>query len=85
MKIEKERLQLQKEVKELRKEVYEGKSFVKDIISDGTKKFATKAVDNIESQGAKWIAVNVLHNPELGNMFVPDKGKKNDDKKDDNK
>ena len=85
LKIEKERLQLQKEVKELRKEVYEGKSFVKDIISDGTKKFATKAVDNIESQGAKWIAVNVLHNPELGNMFVPEKGKKNDDKKDDNK
>ena len=82
LKLEKERLQLQRDVKELRKEVYEGKSFIKDVFTEGTKKSLTKAVDNMESQGMKWVAINVLHNPELGNMFVPDKNNKKDDKKD---
>ena len=43
LKAEKERLQLQKDVKQLRKDVYSGQSFVKTVMTNASQQFLTKA------------------------------------------
>ena len=43
LKLEKERLQLQKDVKQLRHDVYVGESFIKDVMKDAGKKALTDA------------------------------------------
>lgn len=70
LKIKKERLQLQKDVKQLDKKVNEGRSFVQSVIKDGTKQFMTKAVSGVESYFAKQLVGETLNKPELANAII---------------
>lgn len=86
LKAEKERLQLQKDVKQLRNDVYGGKSFVKQVMSDAGKQVLTKATAGVMSYGAKKFVSDVLGNPELANAVVNGSAAKQDQqKKDDQK
>lgn len=86
LKAEKERLQLQKDVKQLRNDVYGGKSFVKQVMSDAGKQVLTKATAGVMSYGAKKFVSDVLGNPELANAVVNGSaGGGQSDKKDDKK
>ena len=88
MKAEKERLQLQKDVKQLRNDVYGGQSFVKSVMKDASKQFLTKAVSGAMSYSAKQFITKELKNPELANAIVSggasggQQQKKDDEKKD---
>lgn len=70
LKAEKERLQLQKDVKQLRNDVYGGKSFIKQVMSDAGKQVLTKAAAGMMSYGAKRFINDVFQNPELANAVV---------------
>ena len=84
LKAEKERLQLQKDVKQLRKDVYEGKSFVGQIMKDSSKQVLTKMSAGIMSYGVKSFMNEVFHNPDLTNAMISGSAeKKKDDKKND--
>ena len=86
LKAEKERLQRQKDVKQLRNDVYGGKSFVKQVMSDAGKQVLTKATAGVMSYGAKKFVSDVLGNPELANAVVNGSaGKQDQQKKDDQK
>ena len=79
-------MQLQKDVKQLRNDVYGGKSFVKQVMSDAGKQVLTKATAGVMSYGAKKIVSDVLGNPELANAVVNGSaGKQDQQKKDDQK
>lgn len=88
LKAEKERLQLQKDVKQLRNDVYGGQSFVKSVMKDASKQFLTKAVSGAMSYSAKQFITKELKNPELANAIVSggasggQQQKKDDEKKD---
>lgn len=79
LKLEKERLQLQKDVKQLRNEVYGGKSFVKDVLRDSGKKTLTDVMTIVEKYGASTI-FKALNAPDVADAIFP-KGK--NQKKDD--
>lgn len=86
LKAEKERLQLQKDVKQLRNDVYGGKSFVKQVMSDAGKQVLTKATAGVMSYGVKKFVSDVLGHPELANAVVNGSAAKQDQqKKDDQK
>lgn len=85
LKAERERLQLQKDVKQLRRDVYSGQSFVKTIMTDASKKFLTNAVSGAMSYSAKQFITNELKNPELANAIVSGSAGGNQQKKDDKK
>ena len=70
LKAEKERLQLQKDVKQLRNDVYGGKSFVKQVMSDAGKQVLTKATAGMMSYGVKRFVNDVMNNPELANAAI---------------
>lgn len=79
-------MQLQKDVKQLRNDVYGGKSFVKQVMSDAGKQVLTKATAGVMSYGAKKFVSDVLGNPELANAVVNGSaGGGQSDKKDDKK
>lgn len=84
LKLEKERLQLQKDVKQLRNEVYGGQSFVKDVLRDSSKKTLTDVSTAVGKYGVSKFFDKVLNAPDLANAVFP-KGnsQKKDDKKDD--
>lgn len=89
LKAEKERLQLQRDVKQLRNDVYGGQSFVKSVMKDAGKQFLTKATAGVMSYGTKKFITDVMNNPELANAVVNGSAgnqqqQKKDDKKDDN-
>lgn len=88
LKVERERLQLQKDVKQLRNDVYGGQSFVKSVMKDAGKQVLTKATAGVMSYGAKKFITDVMQNPELANAVVNgsagNQQQKKDDKKDGN-
>ena len=81
LKLEKERLQLQKDVKQLRHDVYVGESFV---MKDAGKKALTDATAKALGVGGHTLVEKGFHNPDLANIMFPlkDNGQKKDDKKD---
>lgn len=87
LKAEKERLQLQRDVKQLRKDVNGGQTFVKSVMQDAGKQVLTKATAGVMSYGAKRFITDVMGNPELANAVVNGSAggqqqQKKDDKKD---
>lgn len=84
LKLEKERLQLQKDVKQLRHDVYVGESFIKDVMKDAGKKALTDATAKALEVGGHTLVEKGFHNPDLANIMFPlkDNGQKKDDKKD---
>lgn len=84
LKLEKERLQLQKDVKQLRHDVYVGESFIKDVMKDAGKKALTDATVKALGVGGHTLVEKGFHNPDLANIMFPlkDNGQKKDDKKD---
>ena len=84
LKLEKERLQLQKDVKQLRHDVYVGESFIKDVMNDAGKKALTDATAKALGVGGHTLVEKGFHNPDLANIMFPlkDNGQKKDDKKD---
>ena len=76
LKLEKERLQLQKDVKQLR--------FIKDVMKDAGKKALTDATAKALGVGGHTLVEKGFHNPDLANIMFPlkDNGQKKDDKKD---
>lgn len=70
LKAERERLQLQRDVKQLRNDVYGGQSFVKSVMADAGKQFLTKATAGVMSYGAKKFISDTMKNPELANAVV---------------
>lgn len=84
LKLEKERLQLQKDVKQLRHDVYVGESFIKDVMKDAGKKALTDATAKALGVGGHTLVEKGFHNPDLANIMFPlkDNGQKKDDKKD---
>jgi hypothetical protein len=85
LKAERERLQLQKDVKNLRNDVYGGQSFVKTVMTDASKQVLTKAAAGIMSYGAKEFITEVFNNPDLANAVISGSAEKKqaqDDKKD---
>lgn len=84
LKLEKERLQLQKDVKQLRHDVYVGESFIKDVMKDAGKKALTDATAKALGVGGHTLIEKGFHNPDLANIMFPlkDNGQKKDDKKD---
>ena len=80
LKAEKERLQLQKDVKQLRSDVYGGQSFVKSVMKDAGKQFLTKAV-----AGAKQFVTSTFENPDLANAIVSGSASGGQTKQDDKK
>lgn len=84
LKLEKERLQLQKDVKQLRHDVYVGESFIKDVMKDAGKKALTDVTAKALGVGGHTLIEKGFHNPDLANIMFPlkDNGQKKDDKKD---
>lgn len=84
LKLEKERLQLQKDVKQLRHDVYVGESFIKGVMKDAGKKALTDATAKALGVGGHTLVEKGFHNPDLANIMFPlkDNGQKKDDKKD---
>lgn len=84
LKLEKERLQLQKDVKQLRHDVYVGESFIKDVMKDAGKKALTDATAKALGVGGHTLVEKGFRNPDLANIMFPlkDNGQKKDDKKD---
>ena len=82
LKLEKERLQ--KDVKQLRHDVYVGESFIKDVMKDAGKKALTDATAKALGVGGHTLVEKGFHNPDLANIMFPlkDNGQKKDDKKD---
>ena len=84
LKLEKERLQLQKDVKQLRHDVYVGESFIKDVMKDAGKKALTDVTAKALGVGGHTLIEKGFHNTDLANIMFPlkDNGQKKDDKKD---
>lgn len=70
LKAERERLMLQRDVKQLRNDVNGGQSFVKSVMRDAGKQFLTKAAAGVMSYGAKKFISEAMNNPELANAVV---------------
>ena len=71
LKLEKERLQLQKDVKQLRHDVYVGESFIKDVMKDAGKKALTDATAKALGVGGHTLVEKGFHNPDLANIMFP--------------
>ena len=84
LKLEKERLQLQKDVKQLRHDVYVGESFIKDVLRDSGKKALTDAMTRAWAAGGNALIKKGLNKPELANAIFPSKDSGQQKKKDDN-
>lgn len=61
LKLEKERLQLQKDVKQLRHDVYVGESFIKDVMKDAGKKALTDATAKALGVGGHTLVEKGFH------------------------
>lgn len=83
LKAEKERLQLQKDVMQLRYDVYGGKSFIKDVIKDSGKKTLTSLSANVMNYGLHNFLKKAFKDSEIADIVAP--VKKSNDKKDDKK
>ena len=83
LKAEKERLQLQKDVMQLRYDVYGGKSFIKDVIKDSGKKTLTSLSANVMNYGVHNFLRKAFNDSEIADIVAP--VKKSNDKKDDKK
>ena len=81
LKAEKERLQLQRDVKQLRRDVYEGQSFVKSVMTDASRRFLTSAASGAMSYAAKKFVSDTLKNPDLANAIVSGTAGKQEQKK----
>lgn len=72
-------------MKQLRKDVYSGQSFVKTVMTNASQQFLTKAASGAMSYAAKQFITKELKNPDLANAIVSGSAGGNQQKKDDDK
>ena len=85
LKLERERLQLQRDVKNLRKEINGGQTFVKTVFNNASQQALTKMATGAMLYAGKQAVTNILGNPDLANAMATGSvsGGNNDKKKDD--
>ena len=81
LKLERERLQLQKDVKNLKKEINGGQTFVKTVFTNASQQALTKMATGAMLYAGKKTVMSIFNNPDLANAFGTgslDKEKKDD-------
>lgn len=81
LKLERERLQLQKDVKNLKKEINGGQTFVKTIFTNASQQALTKMATGAMLYAGKKTVMSIFNNPDLANAVGTgslDKEKKDD-------
>lgn len=81
LKLERERLQLQKDVKSLRKEINGGQTFVKTVFTNASQQALTKMATGAMLYAGKKTVMSIFNNPDLANAVGTgslDKEKKDD-------
>lgn len=81
LKLERERLQLQRDVKSLRKEINGGQTFVKTVFTNASQQALTKMVTGAMLYAGKKTVMSIFSNPDLANAVGTgslDKEKKDD-------
>ncbi len=82
LKLERERLQLQRDVKSLKKEINGGQTFVKTVMTNASQQALTKMATGAMLYVGKQAVTNMLGNPDLANaMATGSVGGGNSDKK----
>lgn len=82
LKLERERLQLQKDVKNLKKEINGGQTFVKTVFNNASQQAMTKIASTMMLYAGKKAVYAIFNDPELANAVGPgslEKEKKKDD------
>ena len=83
LKMERERLQLQKDVKNLKKEINSGQTFVGGVLSDAGKKALTTMATGAMLYMGKQTVKTLFNNPDLANAVGKGSLDKEEKKKDD--
>lgn len=81
LKLERERLQLQRDVKSLRKEINGGQTFVKTVMANAGQQALTKMATGAMLYAGKKTVMSIFNNPDLANAVSTgslDKEKKDD-------
>lgn len=81
LKLERERLQLQKDVKSLKKEINGGQTFVKTVFTNASQQALTKMATGAMLYAGKKTVMSIFNNPDLANAVGTgslDKEKKDD-------
>lgn len=81
LKLERERLQLQKDVKNLKKEINGGQTFVKTVFTNASQQALTKMATGAMLYAGKKTVMSIFNNPDLANAVGTgslDKEKKDD-------
>lgn len=81
LKLERERLQLQKDVKNLKKEINGGQTFVKTVFTNASQQALTKMATGAMLNAGKKTVMSIFNNPDLANAVGTgslDKEKKDD-------
>ena len=81
LKLERERLQLQRDVKSLRKEINGGQTFVKTVFTNASQQALTKMATGAMLYAGKKTVMSIFNNPDLANAVGTgslDKEKKDD-------
>lgn len=81
LKLERERLQLQKDVKSLKKEINSGQTFVKTVFTNASQQALTKMATGAMLYAGKKTVMSIFNNPDLANAVGTgslDKEKKDD-------
>ena len=82
LKLERERLQLQKDVKNLKKEINGGETFVKTVFNNASQQAMTKIASTMMLYAGKKAVYAIFNDPELANAVGPgslDKERKKDE------
>lgn len=85
LKLERERLQLQRDVKSLKKEINGGQTFVKTVMTNAGQQALTKMATGAMLYAGKQAVTSILGNPDLANAMATGNvgGGSNEKKKDD--
>lgn len=70
LKLERERLQLQRDVKSLKKEINGGQTFVKTVMTNASQQALTKMATGAMLYAGKQTVANILGNPDLANAMA---------------
>ena len=81
LKLERERLQLQKDVKNLKKEINGGQTFVKTVFTNASQQALTKMATGAMLYAGKKTVMSIFNNPDLANAVGT--GRLDKEKKDD--
>ena len=81
LKLERERLQLKRDVKNLRKEINGGETFVKTVFTNASQQALTKMATGAMLYAGKQAVTSILGNPDLANAMATGSVGGNGDKK----